>query len=102
MIPTTSENVNVSFESEISNTITGSNHTSQQVSNSPIPLTVETTSTADNAVIPKYAMQRWVKNVKDLWHEYSVGFKVGSVQYSSIQELDSKYKNGWKSETGIS
>ncbi|KAL0074399.1 hypothetical protein J3Q64DRAFT_1777936 [Phycomyces blakesleeanus] len=50
--------------------------------------------------ISHYTMQRWINNVKDLWCEYSTGIKMGGLQYPSIQEIEKKYKSGWRSETG--
>lgn len=49
---------------------------------------------------PVYKMQRWIKSVNDLWHEYHVGFKIGGVQYPCIEELERLHKGKWTDETG--
>jgi hypothetical protein len=59
------------------------------------------TPTTPLRMAPQYKMQRWVKSVPDLWPEYTIGFEVGNVKYDSTEELDRKYKGGWKSETGM-
>jgi hypothetical protein len=60
----------------------------------------ETSNHQTTASPPNYKMQRWVKSVPDLWHEFTVGFKVGNVQYESIEELDRRFNGSWRSETG--
>ncbi|KAL0082825.1 hypothetical protein J3Q64DRAFT_1700155 [Phycomyces blakesleeanus] len=60
------------------------------------PIIVPTESGSIDKDCPRPATPKptakWIKNVKDLWHEYAVGYTIGNVTYPPIEELKKNIK----------